>query len=90
MNYPFNMLQGHLREMVLTDKVVQVAKSVYRLLRCAYWKIGTEEPLLLEEEDTPGMKTIEELANFLNVPKDHTLKAVFYVADGQVVFAMIR
>jgi prolyl-tRNA synthetase len=53
-------------------------------------KIGPEEALPPEEVDTPGMKTIEELANFLNVPKDHTLKAVFYVADGQVVFAMIR
>ncbi|MBU2536369.1 MAG: proline--tRNA ligase [Chloroflexota bacterium] len=53
-------------------------------------KIGPEEPLPLEEVATPGMKTIEELANFLNMPKDHTLKAVFYVADGQVVFAMIR
>jgi prolyl-tRNA synthetase len=53
-------------------------------------KIGPEEPLALEEVDTPGMKTIEELANFLKMPKDHTLKAVFYVADGQVVFAMIR
>ena len=53
-------------------------------------KIGPEEPLPLEEVATPGMKTIEGLANFLKVPKDHTLKAVFYVADGQVVFAMIR
>ena len=53
-------------------------------------KIGPEKPLPPEEVATPGMKTIEELANFLNVPKNHTLKAVFYVADGQVVFAMIR
>jgi len=53
-------------------------------------KIGPEEPLSLEEVATPGMKTIEGLANFLNIPKDHTLKAVFYAADGQVVFAVIR
>ncbi len=53
-------------------------------------KIESEKPLPLEEVATPGMKTIEELANFLKMPKDHTLKAVFYVADGQVVFAMIR
>ena len=53
-------------------------------------QIGSEKPLPIEEVATPGMKTIEELANFLNMPKDHTLKAVFYAADGQVVFAMIR
>ncbi|NIM53002.1 MAG: proline--tRNA ligase, partial [Pseudomonas stutzeri] len=53
-------------------------------------KIKPEKPLPLEEVATPRMKTIEELANFLKMPKDHTLKAVFYVADGQVVFAMIR
>ncbi len=53
-------------------------------------QIAPEKPLPLEEVATPGMKTIEELASFLNVPEDHTLKAVFYVADGQVVFAMIR
>ncbi|MBA7609820.1 Proline--tRNA ligase [subsurface metagenome] len=53
-------------------------------------QIKPEKLLPLEEVATPGMKTIEELANFLNMPKDHTLKAVFYAADGQVVFAMIR
>ena len=53
-------------------------------------QIKPEKPQPLGEVATPGMKTIEELANFLKVPKDHTLKAVFYVADGQVVFAMIR
>jgi len=53
-------------------------------------QIKPEKPLPMEEVATPGMKTIEGVSNFLNVPKDHTLKAVFYVADGQVVFAMIR
>jgi len=52
--------------------------------------IAPEKPLPMEEVATPGMKTIEELANFLKMSKGHTLKAVFYVADGQVVFAMIR
>ena len=53
-------------------------------------KVAPEEPLPLEEVATPGMKTIEEVSSFLNVPKDHTLKAVFYSADGQLIFAMIR
>jgi prolyl-tRNA synthetase len=36
------------------------------------------------------MKTIEELADFLKIPQFSTLKAVFYVADGQFVFGVIR
>ena len=49
-----------------------------------------EEPLPLEEVHTPGVKTIEELADFLNVPNSKTLKAVFYHADGEIVFVTIR
>jgi prolyl-tRNA synthetase len=36
------------------------------------------------------MKTIEEVAGFLKVPASRTLKAVFYMADGQFVFGVIR
>ena len=47
-------------------------------------------PQPLEDVATPGMTTIEEVSAFLGVPQDHTLKAVFYVADGAFVFAVIR
>jgi len=53
-------------------------------------KLESEEPLPIEEVDTPGITTIEQVSNFLNVPQSHTLKAVFYVADGEVVFVVIR
>ena len=49
-----------------------------------------EEPLPLEEIATPGIGTIEALAKFVGVPESETLKAVFYSADGEVVFAVIR
>ena len=50
-----------------------------------------EEPLLpLQEVATPGVKTIEEVANFLGVPRSRTLKAVFYSADGELIFVTIR
>jgi prolyl-tRNA synthetase len=49
-----------------------------------------EELLPVEEVSTPGIKTIEELAGFLNVPPSKTLKAVFYSAGGQPVFVAIR
>jgi prolyl-tRNA synthetase len=53
-------------------------------------KLPDEIPLPLEEVSTPGITTIEELSNFLKVPQSHTLKVVFYVADGEFVIAVIR
>ncbi len=53
-------------------------------------KIEGEEPLPLEEVDTPGMATIEDVSRFLKVPQSKTFKAVFYVADGKLVFGVIR
>jgi len=49
-----------------------------------------DEPLDLKEVHTPGVKTIEALASFVNLPTSKTLKAVFYSADGEVVFVVIR
>jgi prolyl-tRNA synthetase len=48
------------------------------------------QPLHIEAVATPGMATIEEVAGFLKVPHNRTLKAVFYIADGQLVFVVIR
>ncbi len=46
--------------------------------------------LSLEEIATPGTKTIEEVASFVGVPANQTLKAVFYSADGEFIFVIIR
>ena len=53
-------------------------------------KIESEEPLPLEEVATPGVTTIEGLSTFLGVPQSHTLKVVFYAADGEFVIVVIR
>jgi len=53
-------------------------------------KLEVEAPLSLEEVSTPGIKTIEEVANFIGVSPRRTLKAVFYIADGELTFAVIR
>jgi prolyl-tRNA synthetase len=53
-------------------------------------KVPHESALPLEEVATPGMKSIEEVSVFLKVPKSHTLKAVFYSADGRIIFVAIR
>ena len=50
-----------------------------------------EDPLPLEKVHTPGAKTIEAVANFLDVPESQTGKAVFYLDDkDQLVFVVIR
>ena len=49
-----------------------------------------EAPRAVEEVHTPGVKTIAELAEYMGVPAAKTLKAVFYVVDGELAFAVIR
>jgi len=49
-----------------------------------------EEPLPLKAVATPGSTTIEEVSTYLGVPRYKTAKAVFYVADGKFVLAIIR
>jgi prolyl-tRNA synthetase, family II len=52
-------------------------------------KSGEELPL--EKVHTPGRKTIEEVAEFLNVKPENTGKAVFYSDDkGTLIFVLIR
>jgi len=46
--------------------------------------------LPLEEIATPETKTIEEVADFVGVPTSQTLKSVFYSADGEFIFVIIR
>jgi len=49
-----------------------------------------KQPLPLEEIPTPDCQSIEEVADFVGVPPSQTLKAVFYSADGALVFVVIR
>jgi prolyl-tRNA synthetase len=54
------------------------------------WPVSDDQPLPVEEVETPGAATIEAVANFLGVGTERTAKAVFYDADGQLVFVAIR
>ncbi|UDQ99116.1 proline--tRNA ligase [Lentisphaerota bacterium WC36G] len=58
----------------------------------ANWIYNTDEEVIpLEKVHTPDAKTIEEVADFLNISQEHTAKAVFYVTDEeQLVLAVIR
>jgi len=53
-------------------------------------RMDNGEPLPVAEVSTPGMATIEEVSTFLKVPPGQTMKAVFYVADGELLFVVIR
>jgi prolyl-tRNA synthetase len=66
-------------------------KAQFRRTTPAYL---SEAPRPIEEVATPGVKTIDELAAFLDVPPAQTLKAVFYTATfdakSEIVFAAVR
>ncbi|CIY47341.1 prolyl-tRNA synthetase [Streptococcus pneumoniae] len=38
---------------------------------------------------TPDVKSIDEVAAFLNVPEEKTIKTLFYIADGELVAALL-
>ncbi|MFP4502430.1 MAG: proline--tRNA ligase [Candidatus Hydrogenedentota bacterium] len=52
----------------------------------------TSEPQPLEKVHTPDCKTIQEVADFLELPTDRTAKAVFFQRDSEdrLVLAVIR
>ena len=52
----------------------------------------TEEALPTEKVATPECNTIEDLANFLEIPKERTAKALLYTrqSDEKFVFAVLR
>ena len=52
--------------------------------------LADETPAATQEVHTPGIRTINELVDFLGISAAKTLKAVFYVADGDLVFVVIR
>ena len=49
-----------------------------------------EEPLEMEEIATPGVKTIEGLAESLGIATNKTAKAVFYTVGDEVIIVTIR
>lgn len=53
-------------------------------------EIPDEELLPMEEVSTPDCKTIEDVANFLDVPTSRTLKAMFYKVNDELIFVTIR
>ncbi len=77
------------------DEIIYCSKCDYaaNVERATFTKtkpIAKERPLPLEEVSTPGKRTIEEVAEFLQIPPSRTIKSIFYSADGKLVFVIIR
>lgn len=53
-------------------------------------KIDISDMKPLEEVDTPDIKTVEDLASFLTISSDQLIKTLIYVADEEVVAALVR
>ena len=53
-------------------------------------KIDGSDMKPLEEVDTPDIKTVEDVTSFLNVTSDQLIKTLIYVADEEVVAALVR
>jgi prolyl-tRNA synthetase len=49
-----------------------------------------EAPAALTQVATPGMTTIDEVSAFLNVTPDRLIKTLVFLADGNVVLALVR
>ena len=54
------------------------------------FKQEPEEAKELAKVATPGMDTIEKLADFLKVPLTRIVKSILYIADDQKVLVLIR
>ncbi|MEN6348047.1 MAG: proline--tRNA ligase [Syntrophomonas sp.] len=49
-----------------------------------------EEMRVLEKVHTPGQRTIQDLVTFLNMPSDRQVKTLMYMADGELIAAVLR
>ena len=74
---------------VITCPQCQYAANAEKA-RCIIPPSADESEQPMEEVSTPGIKTIASLCEHLGITHDRTLKAVFYAADGELVFVTIR
>jgi len=67
------------------DFAANVEKAEPRTL-----EMPTEEMKDMELIETPNCSTIEDLAEFLHIPVEKTIKAVAFDVDGKLVLCMVR
>jgi len=76
------------------DTIAYSSESSYAAnLEMATNEYKPSNRVVAEEEvtrvETPDVKSIDEVATFLNVPEEQTIKTLFYMADGELVAALL-
>ena len=93
-SHEFMVLAESGEDDILYDDSSNYAANVEKAVSIIELKESDEKKLTKELVKTPHAKTIEDLANFLNIPKEKTVKAVMLkevTEDGEnVVLALIR
>lgn len=73
--------------LILCEKCGYKANREVAKAKRAYKKENLKE---MEEVYTPGLKTIEEVASFLNISQEDTMKSVIYHTGTELVLCLIR
>jgi prolyl-tRNA synthetase len=53
-------------------------------------RMGSDSELPMEEVDTPDIKSVEEVTSFLDITPEQLIKTLIFVADDEVVAALVR
>ncbi|MBP1707516.1 MAG: prolyl-tRNA synthetase [Chloroflexi bacterium] len=88
-SYEFMLIAASGEDEIIFCEACKCAANVEKMVSVKS-KVEVEKPLPLEEVNTPGVTTIDALAKFLKIDSNRTLKVVLYMADGELVMAMIR
>jgi len=64
--------------------------SNIEVAECVYDEAIIEEEKEREMIHTPGVKTIDEVSNYLNLPTSKLLKSVVVNADGEIILCLLR
>jgi prolyl-tRNA synthetase len=71
-----------------SDYAANIEKAI--VITRDYKQVEVPEVKEMESVDTPGIKTIDSLAQFLNVDPKQIIKSIAFQVDDQVVVALVR
>jgi prolyl-tRNA synthetase len=71
-----------------SDYAANIEKAI--VITRDYKQVEAPEVKEMESVDTPGIKTIDALAQFLNVDPKQIIKSIAFQVDDQVVVALVR
>ena len=89
-NHEFVVLTEAGEDVVVSCRSCDYAADGERAEVAPAESVSEEEPGERKLVETPGMTTIEQVSEFLKVTPDRLVKTLVYVADGEVVLALVR